>query len=47
MKWNINKANRWYHKQDWLVGCNFLPSSSVNQLEMLQKEIDELIKFNN
>ena len=38
MKWTINKANRWYHKQDWLVGCNFLPSSSVNQLEMFQKE---------
>ena len=38
MKWNLTKANNWYNHHDWLVGCNFLPSSSINQLEMFQKE---------
>lgn len=32
------KANQWYKKQPWLVGCNFVLSTSVNQLEMWQAE---------
>jgi hypothetical protein len=36
--WNAEKANQWYVKQGWLTGCNFLPGTAVNQLEMWQEE---------
>ena len=38
MKWSKEEANSWYKKQPWLVGCNFLPSSAINQLEMFQED---------
>ena len=37
-RWSIEKANRWYQQQPWPVGCNFLPSTAVNQLEMWQAD---------
>ena len=37
-KWKKDKAISWYEEQPWLVGCNFLPSSAINQLEMFQDE---------
>ena len=36
--WSADKANQWYAKQGWLVGCNFLPSTAINQLEMWQED---------
>jgi endo-1,4-beta-mannosidase len=36
--WSAQKANAWYAQQGWLVGCNFLPSTAINQLEMWQAE---------
>ena len=38
MKWTEKQSNTWYSRQPWLVGCNFLPSSAVNQLEMFQED---------
>jgi hypothetical protein len=35
-RWPAEKANEWYKRQGWLVGCNFTPSSAINQLEMWQ-----------
>lgn len=37
-RWSAAKANEWYSQQPWLVGCNFIPSSAINQLEMWQAE---------
>jgi hypothetical protein len=37
-RWSAQKANDWYDAQPWLVGCNFIPSTAINQLEMLQPE---------
>jgi cellulase (glycosyl hydrolase family 5) len=37
-RWSIEKANEWYARQPWLVGCNFIPSNAINQLEMWQAE---------
>ena len=37
-RWSKEKANAWYAKQPWLVGCNFIPSSAINQLEMWQAD---------
>ena len=36
--WSEKKANDWYKQQGWLVGCDFLPSTAINQLEMWQPE---------
>ena len=37
-RWPASNAWQWYKKQPWLVGCNFLPSSAVNDVEMWQKD---------
>ena len=37
-RWTPEQANKWYDAQPWLVGCNFAPSSAINQLEMWQAE---------
>ena len=45
--WNLDQAFSWYNKQGWLVGCNFLPSSCINQIEMFQEDtfkLDEIVK---
>lgn len=36
--WSKEKANQWYGGQPWLVGCNFIPGTAINQLEMWQAE---------
>jgi hypothetical protein len=35
-RWSAEKANAWYAELPWLVGCNFIPSTAINQLEMWQ-----------
>ena len=37
-RWSAEQATDWYNKQPWLVGCNFLPSTAINQLEMWQAD---------
>jgi hypothetical protein len=37
-QWPATKAWAWYSQRPWLVGCNFLPSTAVNDVEMWQKE---------
>lgn len=37
-RWTEKEATLWYAKQPWLVGCNFTPSTAINQLEMWQAE---------
>ena len=36
--WTKEKAAEWYAPQPWLSGCNFQPSSAINQIEMWQAE---------
>lgn len=36
--WTAQQANDWYAKQPWLVGCNFIPSTAINELEMWQAD---------
>lgn len=36
--WSIEKANQWYARQPWYSGCNFQPSTAINQIEMWQNE---------
>ncbi|WP_442045962.1 glycoside hydrolase 5 family protein [Novosphingobium sp. YAF33] len=35
-QWTPAEAKAWYGKQPWLVGSNFAPATSINQLEMWQ-----------
>ncbi len=35
-RWSEKKANNWFKKQAWPIGCNFIPSNAINQLEMWQ-----------
>src|ERR1700683_5572814 len=35
-QWSPERANKWYAAQGWRVGCNFIPSTAINQLEMWQ-----------
>jgi hypothetical protein len=37
-QWPVDKANQWYNQKGWLLGCNYCPSSAVNQLEMWEAE---------
>ncbi len=36
--WPAPAAQAWQNSHPWLVGCNFIPSSAINQLEMWQAE---------
>jgi Glycosyl hydrolases family 2, TIM barrel domain len=36
--WTKATASEWYNRQGWLRGCDFIPSSAINQLEMWQAE---------
>ncbi|MBI2729343.1 MAG: cellulase family glycosylhydrolase [Sphingobacteriales bacterium] len=44
--WPEKKANDWYAQQPWLVGCNFSPSTAINQLEMWQAETFDTATIN-
>ncbi|MEY3175919.1 MAG: hypothetical protein RLZZ436_3833 [Planctomycetota bacterium] len=37
-RWTVERARRWYAEQPWLAGCNYMPSTAINQLEMFQAE---------
>jgi hypothetical protein len=34
--WSKEKATAWYADKPWLRGCDFIPSTAINQLEMWQ-----------
>ncbi len=36
--WTPERAWAWHRAQPWLVGCNFLPSTAVNDVEMWQRD---------
>ena len=36
--WSKQKSSEWFAQQPWLSGCNFQPSSAINQIEMWQAD---------
>ena len=38
LRWSETKARKWYKDRGWLLGCNYAPSTAVNQLEMWEEE---------
>ena len=41
-RWSEERIWKWYDDQPWLVGTNFITSSSINQLEFWQEETFDL-----
>ena len=41
-RWTPAQANTWSQKTGWLVGCNFIPSTAINELEMWQADTFDL-----
>ena len=41
-RWSVARAAAWYAEQPWIVGCNFIPSTASNQLEMWQADTFDL-----
>ena len=41
--WTKEQANEWYQQWGWLRGCDFIPSTAINQMEMWQA--DTLIRL--
>jgi hypothetical protein len=37
-RWTESRAQQWFEKHGWAVGCNFIPSNAINQLEMWQED---------
>ena len=37
-RWTEAAVNDWHNQQGWMVGCNYVTSSAVNQLEMWQAD---------
>ena len=37
-RWPESKAKEWFDKNGWVVGCNYVPSNAINQLEMWQED---------
>jgi len=37
-RWSKERADKWFEKNGWMVGCNYIPSNAINQLEMWQEE---------
>lgn len=44
--WTQEQANEWYKGWGWLRGCDFLPSTAINQLEMWQAETFDTATIN-
>jgi hypothetical protein len=44
--WTKKYASKWYKAHDWQRGCNFIPSTAVNQLEMWQAETFDTATIN-
>jgi hypothetical protein len=41
-RWSTQQASEWSQKTGWLVGCNFIPSTAINELEMWQADSFDL-----
>lgn len=36
--WPVEKAQNWYDRNGWIIGCNYIPHNAINQLEMWQAD---------
>lgn len=45
-RWTEERISTWYDSLPWLVGCNYIPSTAINQLEMWQKDSYDPVTIN-
>src|SRR5437773_12249395 len=45
-RWTEKSAKKWYSKQPWLVGSNYIPASAINAREMWQDDTFEPKRIN-
>jgi hypothetical protein len=38
LTWSKDRVNAFFSKLPWLVGCNYIPATAINQLEMFQAD---------
>ena len=36
-RWSVEKANQWAADKGWVVGCNYIAATAINQIEMWQE----------
>ena len=36
-RWSVEKANQWAAEKGWIVGCNYIAATAINQIEMWQE----------
>ena len=36
-RWTKARINHWFSKLPWIIGCNYVPTYAINQIEMWQK----------
>lgn len=36
-RWSVQKARQWYRQQPWIIGCNYIPRTAINPIEMWQQ----------
>jgi hypothetical protein len=37
-RWSELRAQNWYKNKPWLVGCDYIPATAINQIEMWSKD---------
>lgn len=37
-RWTEQQAREWYSRQGWLSGCDYIPATAINQIEMWSKD---------
>ena len=37
-RWTEERVNKWYAERPWMIGCNYIPSTAIHQLEMWSNE---------
>lgn len=37
-RWSEEKANAWYAQLPWMSGCDYIPATAINQIEMWSKD---------
>ncbi|HVG40189.1 MAG TPA: cellulase family glycosylhydrolase [Chitinophagaceae bacterium] len=45
-RWSPERAQDWFDKNQWQVGCNYIPGSAINQLEMWQEDTFDPFNIN-
>jgi hypothetical protein len=42
-RWSIERAQQWLDEKGWLLGCNYIPSTAIHQLEMWNEDSFDII----